>query len=62
MCNSPHMREVRFSQPMPKGYGVVWASDMEMYYWYRESPSHYDGPYADRFHARRGAIHDSKQR
>ena len=61
MCNSGYMTEIRFSQGLPDGYQVVWASDMEMYYW--KAPkvgSDYSGPYANRFRARRDAIAHSK--
>ena len=46
---------------MPEGYSVWWLADYEMYYWHRDRDDHLDGPYCDRFHARRGAVHDSKQ-
>lgn len=56
-------RDVRvsFSQGMPTGYSVWWLDSHEMYFWQRESDDHWDGPYCDRFDARRVAISDSKQ-
>ena len=52
--------EVRFSQGMPAGYSVWWLDSYEMYFWRRERDDHYDGPYCDRFDARRSAIADGK--
>ena len=60
MGGEPGTTTVRFSQGMPEGYEVQYVSGMEMYYWVRLRPYHVDGPYADRFHARRVAIADSK--
>lgn len=60
-CLAPHDCVVSFKQGMPDGYRVVWFDDHEMYFWQRASDMHLDGPYCDRFHARRGAVHDSKK-
>lgn len=46
--------------PMPTGYSVWWLDGYEMYFWHRDRDDHVDGPYCDRFHARRVAIADSK--
>ena len=62
MGAEPNSRIVRFSQGMPDGYEVHWDPSHEMYYWVRRKEWHYDGPYANRFDARRSAIHDSKSR
>ena len=45
---------------MPDGYRVVWSDGNEMYFWVRDSDDHWDGPYCNRFDARRSAVHDSK--
>jgi len=45
---------------MPNGYEVVWSSGMEMYYWRRIKDDLWDGPYCDRFAARRSAISHSE--
>jgi hypothetical protein len=63
MCESGYMRGINFSQGLPDGYEVIWDSGYEMYYWrnWRRPGSDYQGPFADRFHARREAIAHSKK-
>ena len=60
MGGEPNSRIIHFAQGMPGGYEVHWDPSHEMYFWVRLRPYHVDGPYADRFHARRGAIADSR--
>ena len=52
---------IGFSQGMPTGYSVWWLDGWNMYFWHRERDDHVDGPYCDRFHARRVAINDSSK-
>jgi hypothetical protein len=61
MGAEPNSRVVNFSQGMPEGYRVEYDPGHEMYWWVRLHPYRVDGPYADRFRARRGAIAHSKQ-
>lgn len=47
---------------MPAGYSVWWLDSHEMYFWHREADDHWDGPYCDRFMARRAAVFDAKSK
>lgn len=44
---------------LPKGYAVWWLDGYEMYYWHRDADDHLEGPYCDRWRARRDAIADA---
>lgn len=61
MCSDFNSRVVNFSQGMPEGYRVEYDPGSEMYWWTRLRDWHADGPYADRFRARRDAVADSKK-
>lgn len=45
---------------MPAGYSVWLLDGYEMFYWHRDRDDHLEGPYCDRWRARRDAIANSK--
>jgi hypothetical protein len=55
------IRDVRFSQPLPPGYRVVWSESTEHYQWLDEGDRESDIG-CDRWMAFRGAWADYRRR